>query len=59
MPQSNKHTAQPVSTRVDAYSATLRLVKVESGINRSPSHFVGPSHLFRFSVDQASLRTGR
>jgi len=32
MPQSNKHTAQPVSTRVDAYSATLRLVKVESGI---------------------------
>jgi hypothetical protein len=33
MPQSNKHTAQTVSTRVDAYSATLRLVKVESGIN--------------------------
>jgi hypothetical protein len=31
-PQSNKYTAQPVSTRVDAYSATLRLVKVESGI---------------------------
>jgi hypothetical protein len=32
MPQSNKHTAQPVSTRVDAYSATRSLVKVESGI---------------------------
>lgn len=26
---------------------------------RSSSRFVGPSHLFRFSVDQASLRTGK
>src|SRR5258705_13964541 len=33
MPQSFKHTAQAVSTRVPLHSATLRLVKVESGIN--------------------------
>jgi hypothetical protein len=33
MPQSFKHTAQAVSTRVTLHSATLRLVKVESGIN--------------------------
>jgi hypothetical protein len=32
MPQSIKHTAQAVSTRVTLHSATLRLVKVESGI---------------------------
>jgi hypothetical protein len=33
MPQSIKQTAQAVSTRVTLHSATLRLVKVESGIN--------------------------
>ena len=33
MPQSIKHTAQVVSTRITLHSATLRLVKVESGIN--------------------------
>ena len=32
MPQSIKHTAQVVSTRITLHSATLRLVKVESGI---------------------------
>jgi hypothetical protein len=32
MPQSIKHTAQAVSTRIALHSATLRLVKVESGI---------------------------
>jgi hypothetical protein len=32
MPQSIKHTAQAVSTRITLHSATLRLVKVESGI---------------------------
>jgi hypothetical protein len=39
-------------------SAALRLLKVESGINGPPPHFVGPFHLFRFSLDQASLRAG-
>ena len=33
MPQSIKHTPQAVSTRITLHSATLRLVKVESGIN--------------------------
>src|SRR5271166_4419981 len=33
MPQSIKHTAKPVSTRIALHSATLRLVKVEAGIN--------------------------
>ena len=33
MPQSIKHTAQAVSTRITLHSATLRLVNVESGIN--------------------------
>src|SRR5271157_3478383 len=32
MPQSIKHTAQAVSTPITLHSATLRLVKVESGI---------------------------
>ena len=32
MPQSIKHIAKPVSTRVDAHSAQRSLVKVESGI---------------------------
>jgi hypothetical protein len=32
-PQSMKHIAKPVSTRVDAHSAQRSLVKVESGIN--------------------------
>jgi hypothetical protein len=32
MSQSIKHTAQAVSTRITLHSATLRLVKVESGI---------------------------
>ena len=39
-------------------SATLRLFKVESGINGLPPHFVGPLHLFRFLLEQASLRAG-
>ena len=33
MPQSIKHIAKPVSTRIDAHSAQRSLVKVESGIN--------------------------
>ena len=33
MQLSIKHTAQAVSTRIALHSATLRLVKVESGIN--------------------------
>jgi hypothetical protein len=33
MPQSIKHIAKPLSTRVDAHSAQRSLVKVESGIN--------------------------
>jgi hypothetical protein len=33
MPQSIKHTAQALSKRLTLHSATLRLVKVESGIN--------------------------
>jgi hypothetical protein len=32
MPQSIKHTAQAVSTPITLHSATLRLVKIESGI---------------------------
>jgi hypothetical protein len=32
MPQSIKHTVQAVSTPITLHSATLRLVKVESGI---------------------------
>jgi hypothetical protein len=59
MPQPIKHTAQAVSTRVNPHSATLRLVKVESGINGLLPTSWAPSQLFRFSVDQASLRTGR
>ena len=40
------------------YSATLRLFKVESGINGLlPT--LGPLHLFRFSLEQASLRAGK
>jgi hypothetical protein len=51
MPQPNTSTAQPVSMAVYPRSAQRSLVKVEAGINGSPSHFVGPSHLFRFSLD--------
>jgi hypothetical protein len=36
------------------YSATLHLFKVESGING-----LLPLHLFRFSLEQASLRAGK
>jgi len=38
-----------------AHSATLRLFKVESGINGILPE-AGPFHLFRFSLEQASLR---
>ena len=40
-------------------SAALRLLKVESGINGLLPTSWGPLHLFRFSLDQASLRAGR
>jgi hypothetical protein len=39
-------------------SATLRLLKVESGINGILPAGGGPCHLFRFSLEQASLRAG-
>jgi hypothetical protein len=40
-------------------STPLRLLKGESGINGLLPTFVGPLHLFRFSLDQASLRAGK
>jgi hypothetical protein len=41
-----------------APSTTLRLFKVESGINglRPHRYATGPLHLFRFALEQTSLR---
>jgi hypothetical protein len=45
-------------SRFTPNSAMLRPLKVEAGINGLlPTSWV-PSHLFRFSLDQASLRAG-
>ena len=38
------------------YSAALRLFKIEADINGILPARAGPFHLFRFSLEQASLR---
>jgi hypothetical protein len=50
-----QQSAQPVNPG----SGSAKLAQGRSRHKRSASHFVGPSHLFRFFLEQASLRTVR
>jgi hypothetical protein len=43
---------------VEAGKAASTIVQGRSRHKRVASHFVGPSHLFRFSLEQSSLALG-
>jgi hypothetical protein len=57
MSESIKHTAQPFSSRLQLSQCAAKLVQERIRHKQFTSHFVGPSYLFRFSLEQASLRT--